>query len=835
MPAALHAVQGLGGAGLGVWLRADRQTIVVLGVVEKDGSAYSLPVQLEPNRWKRVEEPFASLTLSSDSRDENGRLDLDQAATLIVADACGFLPGATGPRTLWIEDYHVVSAMRPRPLQAYQSMLELGPPSPSGARVTGGVRYLPAHFGTGVLSDRPGQLAVVPLQSTGRPQWRMEQGSIEAWISPQFDMPAVRDFSALFAMQEEPFVPGLKGSLLVFYTRTRQLAVQFNGSLETTLGTRVLSWKRGEQHHLAVTWGPAGMRIYLDGRLEGTKSYSAGPARPTADLVVGGHAMTTLGHRYGDTLIDDLRISRRQRSDAEILATATATRPVADDADTVALERFDGAPQPPLRVQGATRPWNSTSPGGAWHFTLAGSAIRSGDRFRAVLSDAAGRVMRRWNPSGAVLSGRGPETPGLYSVAVDQLRGGVTVNHGTGWLLVTDPHPAHDPFFGASACFADPEDDESYFAQAAAAGVTMLRMPFEWAEIEPREGQYDWSRYDRITAWARRHGVDLVPTFIWENPQPAWAGPTTVHSGDQDLRYPPSDMARWSRFVSAVVARYRTTVHWWIAANEPNLARYWASEANPTAYTALLKVTRQAILKSDPRARVLGINTGGVDLLFAGECMKLGALADCDAVGVHPYICPHDPDERIPVNILDPNSMVGTFGQALEAVHRLTVTHGRPRQLWLDEAGQPYREDFAATDWGVPELQAAWMLTKLMVEARASGVVDRVLWFSFRGGEYGSFALVRPDGSPSLPLASYIAAVRLLGGTRPAGRLGRSPGMETRRFRGARGTVQVVWRKTGSGRLALAAGERALDVYGMTLAARGSITVGRQPVYIIGR
>jgi hypothetical protein len=88
----------------------------------------------------------------------------------------------------------------------------------------------------------------------------------------------------------------------------------------------------------------------------------------------------------------------------------------------------------------------------------------------------------------------------------------------------------------------------------------------------------------------------------------------------------------------------------------------------------------------------------------------------------------------------------------------LIEKYGGNQKLWLDEVGQPYRDDFIAPDWGVSEQRAAEYLVKIYAESLASGAVERVLWFSFWGGDYGSFALLKPDGSPTLPLVAYAAA-----------------------------------------------------------------------------
>jgi hypothetical protein len=344
-------------------------------------------------------------------------------------------------------------------------------------------------------------------------------------------------------------------------------------------------------------------------------------------------------------------------------------------------------------------------------------------------------------------------------------------------------------------------------------------MPFEWAEIEPEDDRFVWDKYDRIVEWAARYGVELIPTFIWENPQPSWAGRVKAGEGLGEERYPPEDMDKWRDFVFHVVQRYRKTVHWWIPANEPNLSRYWHPKPDAKAYVALLKATWEAARRADPEAKIVGCNVAGMDLRFLEACFQQGALAYCDAVGVHPYICPHSPDERIPINILDPASPMGTFRDGLLAAKRLIEKYGGRQKLWLDEVGQPYRDDFIAPNWGVSEERAAEYLVKIYAESLASGAVGRVLWFSFWGGEYGSFALVRPDGSPTLPLIAYTTCVERLSGARFVGEGARGEGVRSLRFRRGRQEIEVLWSLQEEREVALRDRERAFDVYGFPLEA----------------
>ncbi|HSV73712.1 MAG TPA: LamG-like jellyroll fold domain-containing protein [Chthonomonadales bacterium] len=838
-----RTVGGAGGAGVRTWLRASHAATLVLGLIERDGSAYMLPVPLLPLTWKRVEAPYSAFRLSDDSRDENGGLDPDQVGRLVIADAAGLLPGADAERTFWVDDYEIASnlAAAPRP---YRPLLAEGLPSPSGARATAGVTYVPGRFGRAMLADAPGELVAVPVHRSPGSRW--PQGTVEMWVSPRFDMERVRDFSALLSMAEEPFVTGFRGGISLFYTGTRQMVAMLNGREDAMAASPPLAWKAGAWHHLAFSWGPAGIRLYLDGQPVGRGAFAGGPAIVAGDVVVGNQAWTILANRPSRTAIDDLRISRRQRTDAEVAASASATGPLRRDVDTLALERFDGTPAPPitlapgpatLRSVAAGRSFDlearlpSAPPGGARLavrvVSAGGTALVAAER--PVRATSGGALARFVVPAVTV--------PGLHRVELRLRSGGSTINAGGGWVRVTPAGgaPPAAPALGASMCFAEIEDPETFFRRAAQAGVRTLRLPFEWAEIEPERGRFVWAKYDRIVAAAERWRVELVPTFIWERAQPAWAGRGMVQRGMDQHRYPPEDLERWKVFVRQVVARYRRTIRWWIPANEPNLAKYWHPAPDPKAYVALLRATREAARAADPGARIVGLSVSGIDLRFMEAAFREGALRYCDAVGVHPYMAPHRPDDRIPINILDPGSPLGTLRDGLRMAGALIRRHGGAQPIWLTEAGQPYRDDFIVPGWGVPESVAAERLAMICAEALASGEVDRVLWFSFWGGDYGSFALLAPDGTPTLPSVAFVAASERMHRARPGPPPDRGAGVRALAFERPGAEVHVVWRRSGSGALALRPGERAFDLYGVPLSAANAsrrLALTSRPVYL---
>lgn len=851
-----HPINGLSGTGVRVWLKTDTATMIVLGLVERDNSSYMHVVHTLPGEWLLIETPFSEFKLAEDSKDENGQLDLDQVNMLLIIDAGGFLPEAKGKRTLWVDEYEIANdiksddAEKSKP-KSYVPLLNTGYPSDSGARATTGITYLQGKFGLGVLTDAPGELVAVPIkkqvaEGEGK-KWRWDQGTIEMWISPQFGMSEMPDFAGLLTMQYEPFMAGFSGSLLIIYTKTHQIAFLMNANMENIIATPKLKWNKGEWHHIAVSWGERGMRFYLDGKVVAKNRYIGGPGTLTEDVVIGNHAWTLMSSKFADTVIDELRLSDKQRTDEEITTSAKATTPLNTDSNTLALEHFDGQPLPPITLKSDDSPFHAVSANKPVNLTVLMPGFVANASLVYTISTPSGAIVSKdaiqvnqqkislENAVGLVINPF--QSQGFYKISFQLKKGNDIINEGADWFrILTEKIEKSDStlVFGASSCYVDPQDHEEFFRRASAIGVHSLRMPFEWAEIEPKDNKFVWDKYDRIVEWADKYNVELIPTFIWENPQPEWAGRGKAKNGKEDERYPPKDLKKWDDFVYQTINRYKNSIHWWIPANEPNLSKYWHPKPDAKAYVQLLKATKEAMQRADSEAKILGCNVAGMDLRFLEECFKEGALSYCDAIGVHPYICPHSPDERMAINILDPMSPIGIFRDGLILAKTLIDKYGGKQKLWLDEAGQPYRDDFVISEWGVSEEKAAEYLVKIYSESLASGAVERVLWFSFWGGEYGSFALLRPDGSPTLPMVAYTALASQLSGATFL-REGSREDMRSLIFQKDDRKIELIWSPKGEKELLLQKNEQAYDLYGFPLVEANTsrrLMISTQAVYL---
>lgn len=132
--------------------------------------------------------------------------------------------------------------------------------------------------------------------------------------------------------------------------------------------------------------------------------------------------------------------------------------------------------------------------------------------------------------------------------------------------------------------------------QVQAAGIGWIRVDFNWVQLEPQPGQFDWTEADRIVADAEARGLAVYATLAYA---PPWANGGRHHS------YPALDPADWGRFVEAVVGRYRGRVRHWGMWNEPNLTEFFRGDAQDYVRD-VLAVGSRAVKAADPAGQVLG-------------------------------------------------------------------------------------------------------------------------------------------------------------------------------------------------------------------------------------
>lgn len=131
-------------------------------------------------------------------------------------------------------------------------------------------------------------------------------------------------------------------------------------------------------------------------------------------------------------------------------------------------------------------------------------------------------------------------------------------------------------------------------------GFGWVRQRFDWGQIEPQPGQYDWRRSDAILQDIVAAG--LVPVIVLDG-SPAWArAPMDTGVTDNPLA-PPADPTTFARFAATFAARYQESTRFYQIWDEPNLAPHWGNRLiEPVGYAQLLKAAATAIRAVDPDA-----------------------------------------------------------------------------------------------------------------------------------------------------------------------------------------------------------------------------------------
>lgn len=180
------------------------------------------------------------------------------------------------------------------------------------------------------------------------------------------------------------------------------------------------------------------------------------------------------------------------------------------------------------------------------------------------------------------------------------------------WIDPQDPQP--DSWWGTG------QTRQSLEAQAAIMkrlGVRVFRVELPWTFVapdlpggglyapevarDPHWSGYDWSRWDLIVSVARSAGLVLVPQVVYA---PAWATgvPLSTTAGPNS---PPLSSAYFADFMTAVVTRYRTRIHYWELWNEPDVPAHTWSGSMQSYVDLILEPGYKAVKAVDPSARVL--------------------------------------------------------------------------------------------------------------------------------------------------------------------------------------------------------------------------------------
>ena len=200
----------------------------------------------------------------------------------------------------------------------------------------------------------------------------------------------------------------------------------------------------------------------------------------------------------------------------------------------------------------------------------------------------------------------------------------------------------------------EPWKREETVRMAREAGIVWAKQQFPWYEIEPRQDQFKWQKYDAIVDLCEAHGVQIVARL---DSAPNWSRQDNSMPGR-----PPDDMALYGEFVYRFVNRYRGRIRYIQIWNEPNLFIEWGNRpVDPAGYTDLLRLAYRRAKEADPDVYVLSaplaITLGEPhpepgkwramsDLQFLQEMYEAGAAPYFDILSANAFgmdLPPEDP------------------------------------------------------------------------------------------------------------------------------------------------------------------------------------------------
>jgi len=255
-------------------------------------------------------------------------------------------------------------------------------------------------------------------------------------------------------------------------------------------------------------------------------------------------------------------------------------------------------------------------------------------------------------------------------------------------------------------------------------GFAWTRCWPEWAEIERREGEFDWILPDYKLAQAEQRGLKMLGMIGYGSRWGADA-PDSV-KGHKRVFYPPKKLSDLADYAFASASRYKGRVKYWETWNEPQpRTGFWRKAASGRnemeRYVALQKAVYEAVKKADPTCVVLtgGFADGPELPRELARYYELGLKGTFDVMNIHHYGG-------------DPRG--GYTARQIEAVIRVMRHYGDgDKKIWITETGWPVRKHPQRRTVRQQAQWTPWLFAVLLSYPQ----VERVFFYELRdrGGE----------------------------------------------------------------------------------------------------
>ncbi len=291
-------------------------------------------------------------------------------------------------------------------------------------------------------------------------------------------------------------------------------------------------------------------------------------------------------------------------------------------------------------------------------------------------------------------------------------------------------------------------DYEAIFELAKKAGYSSLRDSVRWFDNEKAKGVYTLrATTAKEIEMAKAYGMDLLPVHNSTN-EPVYG------EASKPLRTPEM-LQTYQNYCIWFAEQFRGAS---VAVESHNEWNLHIPTGTGEEYTMMMKSLYEGTKKANPGMKVVGIDTGGLDLGLMKKYFEAGALEYMDAVSYHPYDWAR--------SFEDGNQMRGA-----KAVRDLMAEYGHgDKEIWVTETG--WHEGLNNR---VTHEDKAYYLSRALLQNAALKTFDRIYFYEFVDGgmepsygesSYGTLNSVYCD-VPYGAQKAYIAAANtnwLLGG-----------------------------------------------------------------------
>jgi arabinogalactan endo-1,4-beta-galactosidase len=283
-------------------------------------------------------------------------------------------------------------------------------------------------------------------------------------------------------------------------------------------------------------------------------------------------------------------------------------------------------------------------------------------------------------------------------------------------------------------------------------GVRLFDNYVNWANLEPKKGEWHFEDLDRLVNKARENGADVLlvlgQTPSWASARPNESSPYFPGNAAE-----PADIEDWKQYVRTVATRYRGKISAYEIWNEANLKMFWSGN-----FIKMAELEREAykVLKSiDPSITVVSASLTLTTKQTLNDYFSAGNGKFADVIGYHFYT-PEYPPEPIFLKYMP------YLRDALDKYGLGT------KPIWNTETGWLISEDDGhfsdgriSTLWKTwarptPEQAAGYVIRALLIERLAG--IKRFYWY---GWDHNGLGLTSGLGQSTRKAGlGYIAAMR---------------------------------------------------------------------------